>query len=249
MSTVFRGNKRTTRERSWVERAIVLFFHFHPNLSDKNLVVTSETFHINSKTIYHWFHKEDVIHKWKDIVLGLTAQMVLEALPKRSDRVMYTARFTEAQLLQGIPEHVLPSSCAVPLETKTIVFPIIGGDKNTITTHQKQRAFAQSNKEDYVYLKKQQKRVHTSKHRTTKFALEETWLLDQIRSAKERRILFTMNELRNMVYQQFTQGKLYECHILDSKSDDRKHPKGLNQWLRRTLEHAKYTPRKQPSIL
>lgn len=244
MSTFFQVRKRTTRERSWTERAIILFFHFHPNFADKHIGVTSEVFGINTKTIYHWFHKEDVIHKWKGIVLGLTAKMVLEALPTRSDREIYATRFTESELLQGIPEDFLPSS-SVPSDTKTILFPV--GEKNT---HQKQRALVQSNKDDYVYLKKQQKRVHTSKHRTVKFAQEESWLMEQIRHAKERRIAFTMNELRNMVRHQFTHGKLYECHIRDHESPDgMKDPKGLNQWLRRTLEHANYTPRKQPSIL
>ena len=249
MSTSFHLHKRTTREKSWVERAIILFFHFHPHLADKNLVVTSDVFTINNKTIYHWFHKKDLVHKWKDIVLGLTVQMVLEALPKRSDRELYAARCTESQLRQGIPEHVLPSCSAAPSDTKTILFPI-GGYGETNVSHQKQRALAHASKDDYVYLKKQQKRIHTSKHRTIKFALEETWLLEQIRSAKERRIRFTMNELRTMVRQQFTQGILYECHIRDLQSlDGRKDPKGFDQWLRRTLQHVNYTPRKQPSIL
>jgi hypothetical protein len=235
-------HKRSTRERSWIERAIILFFHFHPHFADQQLNVTGEVFDIKVKTIYHWFHKEEVIYKWKNIVLGLTAQMVLEALPKRSDREMYSTRLSASELVQSIPEACLPSS-SVLLDTKKVLVSV-----GATSSHQKQRALAQSSKDEYVYLKKQQKRVHTTKHRVTKFAAEERWLIEQILNAKERRIVYTLNELRNLVRHQFTQGKLYECHIRDPESG-MKDPKGLNQWLRRTLQQVNYTPKKQPSIL
>ncbi|GAX28789.1 hypothetical protein FisN_25Lh154 [Fistulifera solaris] len=235
-------HKRSTRERSWIERAIILFFHFHPHFADQQLNVTSGVFDIKAKTIYHWFHYKEVINKWKDIVLGLTVQMVLEALPKRKDREMYATRFTAAELVQSIPAACLPSA-PILSDAKKILAPV-----GATSSHQKQRALAQASKDEYVYLKKQQKRVHTTKHRVTKFAVEERWLIEQILNAKERRTFYTMNELRNMVRHQFTQGKLYECHIRDLESGA-KDSKGLNQWLRRTLQQVNYTPKKQPSIL
>ncbi|GAX18170.1 hypothetical protein FisN_25Hh154 [Fistulifera solaris] len=235
-------HKRSTRERSWIERAIILFFHFHPHFADQQLNITSQVFDIKAKTIYHWFHKEDVICKWKDIVLGLTVQMVLMALPKRKDREMYATRFAPAELVQSIPEACLPST-PVLSDAKKILAPV-----GVTHSHQKQRALAQASKDEYVYLKKQQKRVHTTKHRVTKFAVEERWLIEQILNAKERRTIYTMNELRTMVRHQFTQGTLYECHIRDPGGGT-KDSKGLNQWLRRTLQQVNYTPKKQPSIL
>lgn len=168
--------------------------------------------------------------------------MVLDALPKR--REIYATRFTEAQLAQGLSEDILPSS-SVPADTKTILFPI--GQKNS---HQKQRKFAEASKDDYVYLKKQQKRVHTTKTRTIKFAREETWLIHQIRHAEEQRITLTKSDLRAMVRRQFTHGTLYECHIRDPQNPNGiKDAKGFNQWLRRTLQHANYIPKKESKMV
>lgn len=70
-------------QRSWLQRANIIFLFLHPRIGQKNLAITSALSGVNEHTLSGWLHQKKMIATWIDYVEDLTASMAMKALPSK----------------------------------------------------------------------------------------------------------------------------------------------------------------------
>jgi hypothetical protein len=68
-------------QRSWLQRANIIFLFLHPRIGQKNLAITSALSGVDEHTLSGWLHQRKMIATWIDYIEDLTASVAMKALP------------------------------------------------------------------------------------------------------------------------------------------------------------------------
>ena len=79
--TCCRSLTRKLVDRSWIQRANIIFLFLHPRIGKHNTGITAELTGVNEHTLLGWLTQKKMIAMWIDIVEDLTAEVAIKALP------------------------------------------------------------------------------------------------------------------------------------------------------------------------
>ena len=72
------------KELDWSTKSVIIYFHLHPALGNKDLLKSSQVFSVNPKTLEGWMTKTSMKIKWADMVGDLNFDDVVDSIPKYS---------------------------------------------------------------------------------------------------------------------------------------------------------------------
>ena len=76
---------------------MIIHFHLHPALGNKDLLKSSQVFSVNPKTLEGWMTKTSMKIKWADMVGDLNFDDVVNSIPKYSSSVKLKLKNIDAK--------------------------------------------------------------------------------------------------------------------------------------------------------
>ena len=228
-------------EKSWWNRACIVYFKLHRQLGKNSLLHTSRVYGVRYSTISNWFSCKRFISTWFSLVTELKFNQVLLSIPKDSPFYDEYQNIEEKMCFRK----TLHDALQVYRQKITSVQTQLVFHKHK-TSHQKLRYIAKKN-DDVFYLKKQQVRIHKRNSRPTIFREIHQFIKESCESSWERGIPMTRDTLKRNTIIQFSGPKLMDYDIKQFfktyvHKDDR--GKALNTFICRSLDYCGFTARK-----
>ncbi|MGH7955342.1 MAG: hypothetical protein ACREOZ_05220, partial [Gloeomargaritales cyanobacterium] len=223
---------RTTEEMNWRQRTAIIFFLLHPLLGNNDETACCSIFNVNKNTLQGWLHKQGMRFRWRKYIDKYTVKSVMDYMGEKWKQCSKFKVLTSKQMDEKLPNHILHKYRCKEAGREILFFSSDG-----ISVQQKV-ARAKRKKDQYVFLKVDQKRAHTNLDRKTgKYAMEKQWVASELCSGWNVGFPLTTAELSRRLRQEFFEGSLFDAHML--KNDN----KTLNQWLRRAVDDAGFSSR------
>ncbi|MGH7974533.1 MAG: hypothetical protein ACREBR_03315, partial [bacterium] len=223
---------RTTEEMNWRQRTAIIFFLLHPLLGNNDETACCSIFNVNKNTLQGWLHKQGMRFRWRKYIDKYTVKSVMDYMGEKWKQCSKFKVLTSKQMDEKLPNHTLHKYRCKEAGREILFFSSDG-----ISVQQKV-ARAKRKKDQYVFLKVDQKRAHTNLDRKTgKYAMEKQWVASELCSGWNVGFPLTTAELSRRLRQEFFEGSLFDAHML--KNDN----KTLNQWLRRAVDDAGFSSR------